>query len=105
ELARTFRGKFKAVAQDPFYAVASEKTGLFRSLVGRAYVNAAAETRVLALGIFADAHHVDVGAAAVGERRREAGEEPHRPQVDVLLKTLAQRKQQVPDRDVIWNRW
>ena len=42
--------------------------------------------------------------AAVGERRGQPGEQPHRPQVDVLIEALAERQEQVPDGDVIGHR-
>ena len=56
---------------------------------------------VLAFGVLAHADHVDVGGAAVGQRRGDAGQQPHRPQVDVLAEPLAQRQDQVARRDVV----
>ena len=107
-LASILRGRFarhlEAVAEDPLDAVPREEAGLLGDFVRRADVDAAAEPGVLALGVLAHADHVDVGRRAVRERRRQAGKQPHRPQVDVLLKALAQRQQQIPHRDVIGNR-
>ena len=81
-----------------------EDAGLLRHFVRRADVNAAAEARVFAFGVFADAHHVDVRGAAVGERRGQAGQQAHRPQVHVLVEALADRQDQIPDGDVIGHR-
>ena len=44
------------------------------------------------------------GGPAVRERRIDAGEQAHRAQVDVLIELLAQRKDQLPHRDVIGHR-
>jgi hypothetical protein len=65
--ARPFGGQFVAVAHQPLDAVAREQAGLLGHLVGRADVDASAETGVLALGIFTHAHHVDIGRSAIGE--------------------------------------
>ena len=75
----------------------------FRHFVRRADVHAAADARVLALGVLAHADHVDVGRRAVRERRGQAGQQPHRPQVHVLLEALPERQQQIPHGDVIGN--
>ena len=83
---------------------AREQAGLLGHFVRRADVNPAAEAGVFAFRVLAHADHVDVGRGAIGERRGEAGQQPHRPQVDVLLEALAQRQQQIPDRDVIGHR-
>ena len=61
----------------------------------RADVDAPADAGVLTLGVLADAHHVDVGRSAVGERGGEASQQAHRPQVDVLIEALTDAEQQV----------
>ena len=54
---------------------------------------------------FSRTHTMSMSAgAAVGERRGQARQQPHRPQVDVLLEPLAERQEQIPDRDVIGHR-
>ena len=58
--------------------------------------SAAADAGVLALGVLAHADHVDVGRAASASGDVEAGQQPHRPQVDVLLEALPQRQDQLP---------
>ena len=86
--------ELEGVAQDPLDAVPREHAGLLGHLVRRAAMDAAADARVLAFGVLAHADHVDVGRAAVRERRGEAGQQPHRPQVDVLIEALAERQDQ-----------
>ena len=63
---------------------AGEDAGLLGKLVWRARVQPSADAAVLALRVLAHADHVDVRGAAVGQRRGDAGQQPHRPQVDVL---------------------
>ena len=57
--------------------------------------------QVLAFGVLAHADHVDVRGSTVGQGRRDAGQQSHRPQVDVLAKPLPEREDQIPRRDVI----
>ena len=78
-----------------------EDAGLLGQLVRRAAVQPSADAAVLALGVLAHADHVDVGGAAAGERRRDAGQQPHRPQVHVLPEALPQRQDQLARRDVV----
>ena len=94
QASRALRRELEAVAQDPLDAGAREHTDLLRDLVRRAAMDAAADARVLALGVLAHAHHVDLRGTAVRERRREPVEEPHRPQVHVLIEPLADREDQ-----------
>ena len=61
----------------------------------------AAEAAVFPFRVLADADHVDVFGRAVGERRRHARQQPHRPQVHVLVEALAQRQDQLPDGHVV----
>ena len=89
------------VARDALDAVAREDARLLGHLVRRADVHAPAEPGVLPFGVLAHADHVDICRRPVRERRGDTGQEPHRPQVDVLLEALAQRQDQLPDRDVI----
>ncbi len=89
------------MAHDALDAVPGEDAGLLRHFVRRADVETSADAGVLAFRILAHAHHVDVGGAASGERRAETRQQPHRPQIHVLVEALADRKNQIPDRDVI----
>jgi len=67
---------------------------LLRHLARRADVNAPADAGVFALRVLAHAHHVDVRRATVRERRRETRQQPHRPEVDVLVEALTDRENQ-----------
>ena len=80
---------------------AGEEPGLLRDLVRRPGVHAATESGIFALGVLAHADHVDIGGAAVGERRADAWQQPHRAQIDVLAEALTDRKNQLPHGDVI----
>ena len=102
-LASILRGRFaraRSRSAGSARCRAREDAGLLRHLVRRADVDASADAGVLALGVLAHADHVDVARAAVGERRGEPGEQPHRPQVDVLIEPLADGEDQ-RRRDVI----
>ncbi len=107
-LASSLRGRasasVEAVAQNPFDAVTREDAGLLRDLAIGADVDASADARVLAFGVFADAHHVDVRRAAIGQRRRQSRQQPHRPQVHVLLEALANGENQ-RRRRAVGNAW
>ena len=94
-------GDLEAVADDPVDAVPREKAGLLGNLVRRPDVKPPPDARVFALGVLADAHHIDVARAAVGERRRQAGQQSHRPEVHVLVEALPEGQNQLPHRHVI----
>src|SRR5262245_33138974 len=96
QLARSPRRHLKSVAHDPIDAMTCEEPGLFRDFMRCAAMQASAESRVFALGILSNANHVDVARRSIRQRRYQPREEAHRPQVDVLLETLAQRKQEIP---------
>ncbi len=65
---------------------------------------AAADRRILALGVLAHDVEVDVAGLAAGERRRHARHQPHRAQVDVLVELAAELEQRAPQRDVVGHR-
>jgi hypothetical protein len=98
-LARPRLRQLERVARDPLDPLAREDAGLLGQLVWRTAVQAAAHAAVLPLGVLAHADHVDVGGAAVGERRADAGHQAHRPQVHVLPEPLPQRQDQLARRD------
>jgi hypothetical protein len=64
-------------------------------------VETATHAAVLTFGVLAHADHVDLGGTAIGERRRDAGHQSHRPQVHPLPELLSQRQDQLTRRDVI----
>ena len=63
--------------------------------------HAAADRRIFALGVLAHHPEVDVAGLAVGERRRHAGHQPHRAQIDVLVELAAEQDERAPQRDVV----
>ncbi len=68
-----------------------------------ALVHAAADARVLALGVLAHEDHVDVARRAAGERARHALQQAHGAHVGPQVEALADRQQQAPERHVIGN--
>ena len=101
QLARPLHRGLEAVARDPLDPVAREHAQLLRDFLRPSHVKPSADPAVLPLGVLADADHVDVGRGPSRERRIHAGDEAHRPQVDVLIEALADRQDQLPDRDVV----
>jgi hypothetical protein len=89
------------VAGNPLDALSREDAGLLGHLVRRAAVQPSADAAVLALRILAHADHVDIFGAAARERRRDAWQQPHRPQIHPLSEPLTQRQDQLTRRDVI----
>ena len=104
-LASLRRGRLRCHLEreprDSLDAVACKNARLLGHLVRRADVQASAEPGVLPFGVFPHADHVDICRRPARERRGDTGQKTHRPQIDVLLEALAQRQDQLPDRDVI----
>ncbi len=91
----------EGVADDPFDTDAGEHRLLQGELARVSRVVPAAEGGVLALRVLPDDHHLQLVGPAPGQRRGGAGQQPHRPQVDVLGERAAQRDQQAPQRHVV----
>ena len=72
-----------------------------RHLVLGAVEHAPADLGIFALVVLAHDAEVDVAGGAAGQRAGDAGQQPHRAQVDVLLEGAADRDQQAPERDVV----
>ena len=87
--------------QDTIDALAGEDRLLDRELVLRALEHAAAELAVLAFGILALHPEIDLAGLAVGERRRHALEQAHRPKVHVFVEVAANGDQQSPQRHMV----
>jgi hypothetical protein len=51
---------------------------------------------IFAFGILAHHPEIDVAGLAIGKRRRHAGHQPHRPQIDVLVELAAELDQRAP---------
>ena len=88
--------QLEGIAHDPVAAAASEHRLLHRHLEFGAFVEAAADRGILALVVLPHDIEIDLAGSAALKRRVDAGEEAHRPQIDVLLKAAAQRDQQSP---------
>ena len=91
-LPREFEGEF----EDPVDAAAGEDTFLDDRLVLAALENAAADARILTLGVFADDVEIDVTDLAASERRRDARHQAHRAQVGVLVELAPELEQRTP---------
>ena len=85
-------GSREGVAHDPLDAERRVDAHLGGDLGRRACAHRAAVADVRALGALAHDDEVDV--ARVGQRGRDAREEPRRPQVDVVVELEAQPEQQ-----------
>ena len=70
---------------------------------GGAGEHLAADRGIFALGVLAHHPEVDVAGLSVGERRRHAGHQPHRAQIDVLIELAAEQDERAPQRDVVGN--
>ena len=103
-LARARVRQLEGVAQHAVGAEAREHRLLDHDLALGALVHHAAEVGVFALGVLAHHEVVDVAGLAAGQRTRHAVEQPHRPQVDVLVELAAELEQRAPQRDVVGHR-
>ena len=63
--------------------------------------HAAADGGIFAFGVFAHHPEIDIAGLAARERRRHAGHQPHRAQIDVLVELPAEFDQRAPQRNVI----
>ena len=68
-------------------------------------VGAAALAGILALGVLAHDHPVQVGARAVSEWGSGAAEDTRGPHVGVLLERLADLEAEGPEGDVVGDVW
>ena len=95
------RGELEGVAHDAVAADAGKDRLLHRHFHRRSRKEPAADLGILALVVLAHDVEIDLAGLAVLERRVDAGKQPHRPQIDVLLEVAADRDQQAPQRDMI----
>src|SRR5205823_7125552 len=89
------------VAHDSLRSLAREDNRLDSDLIGCPAAQAPANAGVLALRVLTDADDVDLGRALADQRARDAGQQAHRAEIDVLVEALAQRQQQPPEADVV----
>ncbi len=100
-LLRPSAGEVERVAHDAVHPVAGEDGLLDRDLPLRALEEPAADLRVLTLGVLPHDHEVDVLRRAAGQRRSNARQQAHRPQIHVLVEASADGYQQAPERHVV----
>ncbi len=97
------RGEFEGKFEHAVDADARQHGFLHHHFALGAGKDAAADRGILALGILAHHPEIDVAGLPVGERRRHAGHQPHRTEIDVLIELAAELDQRAPQRDVIGN--
>ena len=100
-LLTALHGEIEGEAHNAFDAAAGEYRRLDGDLFGLVVVDEAAHGGVLALGVLAHDHHVDVSALASGERRGDAGIEISRPHVGVLIEGAPDGQQHAVEGSVV----
>src|SRR3984893_13594018 len=60
-----------------------------------------ADRGIFAFGVFAHHPEIDIAGFSVGQRRRHARHQPHRPEIDVLVELPAKLYQRTPQGNVI----
>ncbi len=93
--------QLEGIAHHPVAAAPGEHRLLHRHLVFGAAIEPAADFRIFALVVFAHDIEIDVARRAALQWRIDPGEQPHRAQVDVLLKAAPQRDQEAPQRHMV----
>ena len=68
-------------------------------------MDAASSAGILALGILTNAHDINILGTLIGQWTAHSRQQAHRPQIDILVKRLAHRQEQAPQRDVVRNPW
>ena len=68
---------------------------------GRPRCDASAVAGILAFGILAHDHPVEIARTDIAQRRRDARQDLGRPHIGVLVEALADRQPQPPERDVV----
>ena len=94
-------GEVEGELEDTVDALAGEDRLLNGHLVVGTLEHAAADRAVLALGVLAHDPEIDVARLAVGQGRRHALEQTHRPQVHIFVEVATDRDQQSPQGNVI----
>ena len=95
--ARELKGEFQHAVD----AGAAHHRLLHHHLALGAGEHAAADRRILALGVLAHHPEIDVAGLAVGERARHAGHQTDRPQVDVLIEFAPEQYERAPQRNMV----
>ena len=101
QLTRPRLRQAERVAHNAADADTGEDRGFGGDLFRQATMGAATMARIFALGILANDHPVQITRPLVLQRRRNAGKNPRRADIRILVKPLADRKAKPPEGDVI----
>jgi hypothetical protein len=93
----------EGVAHDALDADAGEDSDFRAYFLRQAAMHPPAAAGIFTFGVFTHDHPVEVAGPGMPQRRGDAGQDPGRPDVGVLVKALADRQAQAPQRDVIGN--
>ena len=103
EFSRARLRQLERVAHDALDADAGENRDLRADFLRQPAMHPPAAAGIFAFGVFAHDHPVEIAGADMAQRRGDAGQDPGRPDVGVLVKALADRQAQAPQRDVVGN--
>ena len=95
-LARSGLRQLEGELEDAIDATPGEHRLLQHELVFGAFEHLAADRRVLALGVFAYHHKVDIARLAPRQWARHTGEQAHWTNVHVLVEVAAEFEQRSP---------
>ncbi len=96
-------GQLERVTLNPLHACARHHRNFGRYFHREALMHPSTRARVLALGVLAHNHPIQILRRAPLQRRVDAGKNSCRPHVGILIQTLADLQPQSPQRNVIGN--
>src|SRR5262249_24440425 len=94
-------GQLEGVADDALHSNPGHDGDVLRDLDWQTLVHAAADAGILALRVLANDHPVQLRAGDMAQRAGDAGQDPGRAYVGVLVERLADGQAQAPQGDVI----
>ena len=95
----------EGVAHDTLGACSGEDHRLDGDLLLCPLVHASSHTSILPLGVLPDADHVYFCRPLADQGTAHTWQQAHRPQIDVLVKSLTKREQQAPQREMVRHPW
>ena len=96
-----FLSQFEGISDNALGALAREYASLKGHLGGGVFKQPFARAGILALAVFADHDHVDISGVYVLEGAGRAAEELYGAEVDILVKAVADLKQEAPQRNMV----
>src|SRR5437879_105865 len=99
------KGQLEGVTHDAVATLLGKDALLYRDLKVGVAVESSTGFRVFAFVVFANDAQINVPRRTVLDRRINALEQPHRPQVYILLEGATNGYQQSPKRNVIGHAW